>query len=55
MSRNGYVMCDLSGDKVDNIMEFDLVLRRPRSRSVFEISLFLVAVLGYLAALGLSG
>ncbi len=55
MSEQRYVMCDLSGDKVDNIMDFDLVLRRPRSRSVFEFSLFLVAVLGYLTALGLSG
>ena len=54
MQPGPYFMRDLSGHKVDDIMDFNLVLRRSRSRSVFEISIFFVAVAGYLAALALS-
>lgn len=55
MSSRRYVMCDLSGEKIDSIMDFDLIMKRPRSRSVFEFSLFLTAVSAYLIALGVSG
>ncbi len=54
MKPGPYFMRDLSGRKVDDIMDFNLVLRRSRPRSVFEISIFFVAVAGYLAALALS-
>ena len=54
MQQGPYFMRDLNGDKVDGIMAFDVTLQRSRSRSVFEISVFLVALVGYLAALALS-
>ncbi|MCB1775220.1 MAG: hypothetical protein KDI88_16525 [Gammaproteobacteria bacterium] len=46
-----YLMRDLNGDKVQDIMNFNVALKRHRSRSVFEISIFLFAVAGYLLAL----
>ena len=54
MQPNPYFMRDLNGHKVDSIMDFNVALRRSRSRSVLEISLFFVAVTGYLAALAFS-
>jgi hypothetical protein len=51
MQQNPYFMRDLNGHKVDSIMNFNVALRRSRSRSVLEISVFFVAVAGYLAAL----
>ena len=54
MRNNRYYMCDLNGQKVDGIMDFNVVLRRNRSRSIFEISVFLVAVAAYLCVLALS-
>jgi len=54
MQHSPYFMRDLNGRKVDSIMEFNVALRRSRSRSVFEISLFLVTLAGYLAALAFS-
>jgi len=54
MQQSPYFMRDLNGHKVDGIMDFNVALRRSRSRSVFEISLFFVAVTGYLAALAFS-
>ena len=55
MMRNSrYYMRDLNGQKVDGIMEFNVVLRRNRSRSIFEISVFLAAVAAYLCVLALS-
>lgn len=51
MRQNPYFMRDLNGHKVDSIMNFNVALRRSRSRSVLEISVFFVAVAGYLAAL----
>ena len=47
-------MRDLNGHKVDSIMEFNVALRRSRPRSVFEISVFLLTLTGYLTALALS-
>jgi hypothetical protein len=47
-------MQDLNGHKVDGIMDFNVALRRSRSRSVFEISVFFITLAGYLAALALS-
>ena len=54
MQQNPYFMRDLNGHKVDSIMNFNVALRRSRSRSVFEISVFLAAVAAYLCALALS-
>jgi hypothetical protein len=55
MMRNSrYYMRDLNGQKVDGIMDFNVVLRRNRSRSIFEISVFLAAVAAYLCVLALS-
>lgn len=51
MQPDPYFMRDLNGHKVDSIMDFNVALRRSRSRSIFEISIFFVAVAGYLAAL----
>jgi hypothetical protein len=51
MNNSPYFMRDLNGDKVDSIMEFNVALKRPRSRSVFEISLFAGALLSYLYVL----
>jgi hypothetical protein len=49
-----YLMHDLNGDKVEDIMNFNVALKQRRSRSVFEISIFLFAVAGYLLALAVS-
>lgn len=49
-----YLMHDLNGDKVEDIMSFNVASKRDRSRSVFEISIFLFAVAGYLLALAVS-
>lgn len=54
MQHSRYFMRDLNGHKVDGIMDFNVALRRSRSRSVLEISVFLVTLTGYLAALALS-
>ena len=55
MHTSPYVMRDLNGHKVDHIMDFNLALRRSRSRSLFEFSVFVAGVLGYLCLLALSG
>ena len=54
MQQGPYFMRDLNGHKVDGIMDFNVALRRSRSRSVFEISVFLVALASYLTTLALS-
>ena len=54
MRNSRYYMRDLNGRKVDAIMDFDVVLRRNRSRSIFEFSVFLAAVAAYLCALAIS-
>jgi hypothetical protein len=54
MPHNRYVMHDLNGHKVDSIMDFNVALRRSHSRSVLEISIFLVAVASYLCVLAFS-
>ena len=51
MQHSPYFMRDLNGQKIDSIMDFNVSLRRSRSRSVFEISVFLAAVAAYLAVL----
>lgn len=53
MYKSPYVMRDLNGDKVDNIMSFNVAMRQNRSRSILEISIFAAAVAGYLLALAL--
>jgi hypothetical protein len=54
MQQSPYFMRDLNGDKVDSIMDFNVALCRRRSRSIFELSIFFLAVAGYLAALAFS-
>ncbi len=54
MQQGPYFMRDRNGHKVDGIMDFNVALRRSRSRSVFEISVFFVALAAYLATLALS-
>lgn len=54
MQHSPYFMRDLNGDKVDSIMDFNVAMRRSRSRSVFEISLFFAALACYLVALAFS-
>lgn len=54
MSHSRYYMRDLNGHKVDSIMDFNVALRRSRSRSLFEISVFGAALLMYLVALAIS-
>ncbi len=54
MQQSPYFMRDLNGHKVDSIMDFNVALSRPRSRSLFELSIFFLAVAGYLAALAFS-
>jgi hypothetical protein len=54
MNKNSYLMRDLNGEKIDNIMNFNVTSRNERSRSFIEISLFAAAVVGYLMALAVS-
>jgi len=54
MQDNRYFMRDLNGEKIDGIMDFNVALRRSRSRSMFEISVFFAALLTYLCVLALS-
>lgn len=54
MQSSRYFMRDLNGRKVDSIMDFNVAARRNRSRSVFEISVFLASLLGYLGVLALN-
>lgn len=54
MRHTPYFMRDLNGSKVDQIMDFNVVSGRNRSRSVFEFSVFVAALLTYLGALALS-
>ena len=49
-----YLMRDFNDRKIDTIMDFNVVERRSRSRSIFEISLFLGALTGYLGALAIA-
>lgn len=49
-----YRMRDLSDRKIEQIMAFDVKERRSRSRSVFEIGVFLVALAAYLGTLAIS-
>ena len=51
MNYSPYFMRDLNGDKVDSIMQFNVALKQPRSRSVLEISLFVGALMSYLCVL----
>ncbi len=51
MQHQPYFMRDLSGDKIDGIMHFNVALRRSRSRSVLEISLFFAVLIAYLGTL----
>ena len=54
MHHERYFMRDLNGHKVDSIMDFNVALRRSRSRSMLEFSVFLAAVVTYLCALAFS-
>lgn len=54
MTTESYLMRDLNGRKIDAIMQFDVRRGRSRRRSIFEFSLFLGALVGYLLALTLS-
>jgi len=54
MQQNRYFMRDLNGRKVDSIMDFNVALRRNRSRSVLEFSVFFITLSGYLTALAFS-
>lgn len=53
MHNSPYLMRDLNGRKVDNIMNFNVAMRQNRSRSILEISVFAAAVAGYVLALAL--
>lgn len=46
-----YLMRDFNDRKIDDIMDFNLVDRRSRSRSILEFGLFVSALAGYLGAL----
>jgi len=54
MPTGNYFMRDLNRDKIEGIMQFDVALRRHRSRSILEISVFLAAVFSYLCVLAFS-
>ena len=54
MPANSYTMRDLSGRKVQQIMDFNVAKRRNRPRSVLEISLFFGALAAYLGMLAIS-
>ena len=54
MHPSPYFMRDLNGSKVDSIMDFNVALRRRRSRSVLEISVFVAALTAYLCVLALN-
>ena len=54
MQNSPYFMRDLNGDKIDSIMDFNVALSRRRSRSILELSIFLLSVAGYIAALAFS-
>ncbi len=54
MQPSRYFMRDLNGRKIDSIMDFNVALRRSRSRSLFEISVFFAALTAYLFALAFS-
>jgi hypothetical protein len=51
MQPDRYFMRDLNGRKIDSIMDFNVALRRSRSRSLFEIGVFFAALTAYLCAL----
>lgn len=51
MQHSRYFMHDLNGHKVDSIMDYNVALRRSRSHSVIEITVFLLVVAAYLGAL----
>jgi hypothetical protein len=54
MPRNDFAMRDFNGDKVEQIMDFNLASNRRRHRSLLEFGIFIGAVLAYLGALALS-
>lgn len=54
MQNSPYFMRDLSGDKIGQIMDFNVASHKNRSRSLFEFGVFLSAVLIYIATLALS-
>jgi hypothetical protein len=54
MPGSRYVMRDLNGHKIDGIMRYNVAQRRNRSRSILEITLFLMLLVAYLGALSLS-
>jgi hypothetical protein len=49
-----YVMRDLNGNKIDGIMQFNVALRRSRSRSLLEFGIFFGALFAYLCVLAFS-
>ncbi len=54
MQDSPYFMRDLSGAKIERIMDFNVASGRARPRSLLEISVFAGALLAYLGALALS-
>lgn len=54
MPKRNFILRDLNGAKVDQIMNFNVASGSIRPRSVFEFSVFLTAVLIYVGALALS-
>lgn len=54
MRNSMYFMRDLNGDKVEQIMNFNVASGGARPRSLFELGVFLVALLVYVGALAIS-
>ncbi len=54
MPTSRYLMRDLNGRKIDQIMDFNVAQRRSESRSILEISVFLVALAAYLGTLAIT-
>lgn len=54
MKTNSYLMRDLNGEKIENIMNFNVKSNDARPRSFFEISIFAAAVIAYLIALAVA-
>lgn len=54
MPANRYLMRDLNGRKIEQIMNYNVAKRRSQSRSVLEISLFFAALAAYLGTLAIT-
>jgi hypothetical protein len=54
MPHSRYVMRDLNGRKIDDIMQFNVARRGVETRSLFEFGVFAVAVVAYLWILALT-